>query len=122
MKTQTNTQPHVDENKVSFESVCDHLVKRYEMERGQVEEIMKTYAGVLQKSLHKLQGALTNQDGKEGSCEAHTLKGALLNLGLSEQAGLASTLEKELGKKITPHHLVQVENLICELSLVTDRA
>ncbi len=121
MTNQINRQLSVKSNEVSFERICDYLANRYGMDRGQAEQIMETYAGVLLESFRKLQSFLQDHDGKSGSCQAHTLKGAFLNLGLPEQADIAAILEKELCKNITKDHVIQVESLILELRPVTEK-
>ncbi len=107
---------------VSLEQVLDYFANHYEIERADAENIIAVYAKSLHETLHKLQRNLYHNEQGEGACQAHSLKGAFLNLGLEKQAALASTLEKELRKEILERHKMLVERLICEMQPITERA
>lgn len=118
---QSSEQVELEIEAVSVESVRDHLMKSYGLERMETEKILDIYAESLQDNLQKLQQAMKNGDGEEGGGQAHALKGALLTLGLQKQANRAALLEKELPKKTSDHYETLVEHIICALRPITER-
>uniref|UniRef100_UPI004056DB4C PAS domain S-box protein n=1 Tax=Candidatus Electronema sp. TaxID=2698783 RepID=UPI004056DB4C len=96
-------------------AVKQHLVKQFELEPSDAEEVLAAYADSLKDNLGRLRQSLADSEGAEGGRQAHALKGGLLNLGLEEQANIALALEKELPKQIEERHLRMIEQLTAAL-------
>ena len=79
-----------------------HLKRELGMNDVQITAILKTLSLPLKATLHSVDEAYQQQNLKEIAETAHSLKGALLNLGLNELAVLAKTIEKSaaMGEKI----------------------
>ncbi len=104
---------------ISADEVCDHLMKSFDLDRAEAETVLDTYCGSLTDNLVNLQQALQKQQLEEASRQAHALKGALLNLGLTELADTAYALEKEAAGEPKNSHVLLVEQLIDKLQPIT---
>jgi PAS domain S-box-containing protein len=100
---------------VARESVKAHLIRQFELEGNDAEEVLAAYADSLKDNLGRLRQCLADGQGAEGGRQAHALKGGLLNLGLEEQAKIALALEKELPKQIEERHRLMIEQLATAL-------
>uniref|UniRef100_UPI0040561A89 PAS domain S-box protein n=1 Tax=Candidatus Electronema sp. TaxID=2698783 RepID=UPI0040561A89 len=89
---------------VSLAAVRQHIMKQFELEQADADEVLAAYAGSLRENIGKLQECLNAGHGAEGGRQAHALKGGLLNLGLEELAKTALALEKEMPKQIEARH------------------
>ncbi len=89
---------------VSLAAVRRHIMKQFELEQADAEEVLAAYAGSLRENIGRLQECIAAGQGAEGGRQAHALKGGLLNLGLEELAKTALTLEKELPARIEARH------------------
>ncbi len=78
-------------------SIHDHLLRAYMLSDEKIEFFLPRFLNTLQEHLVKLQQPLQMNNLKELRKAAHTLKGALLNLGLKELADIAYTIEKAAG-------------------------
>ena len=80
-----------------------HLKRELGMDDEQITAILKTLSSPLKATLRSVDEAHQQQDLKAIAETAHSLKGALLNLGLDELAELAKTIERSAatGEKIT---------------------
>ena len=81
----------------------DYLKRELSMDDNQVVNILGTLSIPLKESLQSVEKAYEKKDLKATAEAAHSLKGALLNLGLDELADLAKTIEKSssTGEKVT---------------------
>ena len=80
-----------------------HLKRELGMDNEQITGILKTLSLPLKATLRSVDEAHQQQNLKAIAETAHSLKGALLNLGLDELAELAKTIERSAtaGEKIT---------------------
>ncbi len=83
------------------EAITDHLRDAYLLSAEKIEEVLPRFLDTLLSHLdnldHPLQTDNLQQLGKAG----HTLKGALLNLGLLDLADLAFRIEQQCGAEDT---------------------
>ncbi len=89
---------------VSRETVRRHVMRQFELEPADAEEVLIAYADSLKDNLSNLVQFMEEGKGMEASRQAHSLKGGLLNLGLDQLAGMALILEKELPAAIESRH------------------
>jgi CheY-like chemotaxis protein/HPt (histidine-containing phosphotransfer) domain-containing protein len=80
-----------------------HLKRELGMDDEQITDVLKTLSSPLKATLRSVDEAHQQQDLTAIAETAHSLKGALLNLGLDELAELAKTIEKSAatGEQIT---------------------
>ena len=96
---------------VSIENVRKHLEESFGLEGGEIDEVLSAYWDSLRDNLTDLQQAMETGNGvKAGRC-AHSVKGALLNLGMTELADWAHILEKELPGAIEDTHTAMAAEL-----------
>ena len=82
-------------------SIREHLLHAYMLKEEQIDIYLPRFLDSLQTYLEKLQQPLQTGNFRELRKAAHTLKGALLNLGLHELADIAYTMEKAAGAEDT---------------------
>ncbi len=104
---------------VSLAAVREHLMQGFGLELAEAESVLAVYADSLRENLSQLQQAVRKQEMEEASRQAHALKGALLNLGLQQQADIAYVLEKELPAMVKESHVILVEQLHEQLQVLT---
>jgi len=73
--------------------ILQHLMNEYELDQASAQEVLDMYRNSLQEGMDALESALTAGDLGEVERQAHAVKGALLNIGLDEQAEIAKTME-----------------------------
>jgi PAS domain S-box-containing protein len=100
---------------VARASVKQHIIKQFELEQADAEEVLAAYADSLKDNLGRLRQRIADGQGTEGGREAHALKGGLLNLGLEQLAKTALALEKELPAQIEERHMRMTEQLTAAL-------
>ncbi|KAB2888456.1 MAG: Hpt domain-containing protein [Desulfobulbaceae bacterium] len=89
---------HVEEQPMSAQQLFDHirryLGEQFQLSPDQVKEMLPSFITTLATHMDNLEKSLGTGDplviGKAG----HTIKGALLNLGLTEYAELAFRIEE----------------------------
>jgi PAS domain S-box-containing protein len=96
---------------VARAAVKQHVMKQFELEQADAEEVLAAYSDSLKENLGHLRQLLADGQGVEAGRQAHALKGGLLNLGLEALANIALTLEKELPKQIEERHREMLEQL-----------
>ena len=74
-----------------------HMRTRFGLSEEQIDSMLPSFMDTLAGYLEKLSANFAAGEEEEVGRVAHTAKGALLNLGLHEQAGLAKKIE--LGAK-----------------------
>lgn len=104
---------------VSWDEVMQHLREHFELEEEDAQTVLSTYAESLAQGLVDLREHMNNGEGSEGGRQAHAMKGGLLNLGLTQLAESAFSLEKELPKGIETEHFVLLETLTAALKGLT---
>lgn len=77
------------------EEIKQYLVKQFNLMPDQVEALLPGLVSTLSEHIDNLENALKSRDLALLGKAAHTIKGALLNLGLQECADIAYTLEKK---------------------------
>ncbi len=73
--------------------VGEHVCEHYQLSVEKVAVMLPTFLNVLQDHIQNLDNALANDDIQAIGIVGHTLKGALLNLGLFDIADIARCLE-----------------------------
>lgn len=104
----------------SLNTVHDFLTKSYGLTREETEKVLETYGCVVTETLTNLHKAVIAYDNEDTSRYAHSLKGALLNLGLDFHASEASFLEKDTQNGVKENHIQLVEQLIATLHNIID--
>ncbi|WP_417910197.1 PAS domain S-box protein [Candidatus Electronema sp. PJ] len=112
-------QPQEEMAVVSLTAVKQHIMKQFELEQADAEEVLAAYADSLKENLDNLHQLLEKGQGTEAGRQAHALKGSLLNLGQESLAEIALALEKELPKQIEAKHqemVIQLAHALKELT------
>lgn len=81
------------------EQISTYLQEQFNLPIEQIERMIPGFIESLAGHLSRLQAAFDAADLEQVGKAAHTLKGALLNLGLHDCADLAYEIEKK-GKKL----------------------
>lgn len=76
------------------EQIKKHLARQFNLDRNQIETMIPGLIATLAMHLSNLEKTRQKGDLKQLGKAGHTIKGALLNLGLSECADIAYTIEK----------------------------
>lgn len=82
---------------MSVEKIKNYLSEQYHLPLEQVETMMPSFIAALRSHMDRLEIALSENNLVQMGKAGHTIKGAFLNLGLAECAGIALDIE-ESGK------------------------
>ncbi len=77
------------------EEIKQYLVRQFSLMPEQVEELLPGLINTLSEHIQSLETALKSGDLELLGKAAHTIKGALLNLGLHECADIAYRVEEK---------------------------
>ncbi len=77
------------------EHIKCHICNHFQLEGDKVDAMLPTFLTTLQDHVQNLEDALGSNDTESLGRLGHTLKGALLNLGLDDVAEIAYTIEIE---------------------------
>ncbi len=100
------------------EAIKEHLKEQFGLSDEKVEVMLPSFIAILADHLRKLEADVAEGELVAVSQAAHTLKGALLNLGLSDMADLAKTLEQG-GKQ--ENRQLDYEGLVEQLGKILKR-
>ncbi len=78
-----------------LEQIRDYVCTHFELGEDVVDTMLPVFFATLQKHMKNLEYAIAGDDLAVTAKAGHTLKGALLNLGLDESAAVARTIEEE---------------------------
>ena len=84
------------------EQCASHLQQAYHLDDAKIALLLAKSAELLSKDLQWFNGAWQGQDFDTLHQASHKIKGALLNLGLNEQAALAAKVESAAEDKASP--------------------
>lgn len=94
------------------QSIRDHLHNAYLLSDEKIQEVMPRFLDTLLTHTKNLDAPLLANDLPELGKAGHTLKGALLNLGLQDLADIAYTIEKQCNaRETTPDYPAMVQQL-----------
>ena len=79
----------------SIKKVENYLAEQFHLTEEQIESMLPGFVATLAVHMQNLEAALTEKSMVTIGKSAHTLKGALLNLGLEECAKTALLIEEE---------------------------
>lgn len=79
------------------ERMRQYIKRQFDLPDGQIESMIPLFLATLGEHLENLEQACTAGDLKQLAGVGHTIKGALLNLGLREEAEIAQTIEQKGG-------------------------
>ena len=96
---------------IDISKVRAHLAAKYKLTEDKIDFLLNGLKGSLQAEMSKAQTAASQNDLPSLAHAAHSMKGALLNLGLAEWAELARSIE--LGAKASD--TIDFNNLVNEL-------
>ena len=82
-------------SQINKEQIKNHIKRQFGLPEGQVEEMIPIFLATLAEHLENLEQKVDSGNCLEIGAAAHTIKGALLNLGLSESAELALSIEQK---------------------------
>lgn len=71
-----------------------HLVDQFDLSEQQLDELLPVFIDTIHKNVNDLVGIAENNNTTMIMKMGHTIKGALLNLGLDDLAELAKSVEK----------------------------
>ena len=77
------------------EEIRQYLVKQFSLPPQQIDDMLPELIATLAEHIATLESRLNNGDLLELGKAGHAMKGALLNLGLTECADIAQTIELE---------------------------
>lgn len=75
-----------------------HLTKQFSFTTEQIDMMLPSFISTLASHMHNLENAVEGKDPQQVGKAGHTLKGALLNLGLADCADIALEMEQN-GKR-----------------------
>ena len=75
------------------EMIRAHIRHQFGLADEQIEELLPSFLGTLSTYMEELETAFAEDDREAVGRVSHTTKGALLNLGLHDQAALAKEIE-----------------------------
>jgi HPt (histidine-containing phosphotransfer) domain-containing protein len=78
-----------------LEQIKGYVCTHFELGEDAVDTMLPVFFSTLQNHMKALENAIAGDDLTVTSKAGHTLKGALLNLGLDETAAVAKTIEDE---------------------------
>lgn len=78
----------------SVQTIREYLASQYRLPAEQVESMLPSFLATLKGHMDSLEKALAENDLLLAGKAGHTIKGAFLNLGLSECAELARSIEQ----------------------------
>ncbi|OQX08828.1 MAG: hypothetical protein BWK76_23065 [Desulfobulbaceae bacterium A2] len=78
-----------------MERIKLHLHSAFNLSDAKVAVMLPTFIMTLQSHMDKIEELLASSDFLELGKAGHTMKGALLNLGLKELADIAYTIERQ---------------------------
>ncbi len=78
-----------------IEQIQSFLCERFHLPREQVTEMLPNFISALSSHMNNLDGALQSGDLVQLGRAGHTLKGALLNLGLDDCVDIALQIEQK---------------------------
>lgn len=76
------------------QAIRDHLAAQFNLPLEQIDSLMPSFIATLGKHMHDLEQALAEKDTQRIGKAGHTIKGAFLNLGMSECAKIAMNIEE----------------------------
>ena len=79
---------------VRAQDIKSHLTKQFSFSPEQVDMMLPSFISTLAGHMVNLENAVQSKNPIQLGRAAHTLKGALLNLGLSDCATIALEIEK----------------------------
>ena len=82
-------------SRLNKEQIKNHIQRQFGLPEEQVEEMIPIFLATLAEHLKNLEQTVDGGNYLEIGAAAHTIKGALLNLGLSESAELALSIEQK---------------------------
>ncbi len=102
-----------------LEQIKTHLFTQFHLTENQVAEMLPTFINALQDHIDNLETAQNQGEVDEIGRASHTIKGALLNLGITEAAEIAFQIEQQakIEKNIEnlPALTQQIRNLLSPL-------
>ncbi len=100
-----------------LQSILDHLHNAYMLDDEKIKDVLPRFLDTLLAHLNNLQQPLLANDLQELGRAGHTLKGALLNLGLLELADIAYSIEQQCKiRNVTADYQVLVQQLRREIN------
>lgn len=76
-----------------IDNITAHLVSEFELSQEQIDEVLPLFVETIQSHMKELEECLQDSDFVAMKKVGHTMKGALLNLGVNDLADLASQIE-----------------------------
>jgi len=80
---------------INIEKIKQYLIDFYEFEPDQVSDLITTMTDSIVTKLNDLDESIKRESYKNIETAAHSLKGTLLNFGLSGHATISSEIEKK---------------------------
>lgn len=74
-------------------NITDHLINEFELSQEQIDEMLPLFVETIHSHMKKLEETVQENDYVAMKKMGHTMKGALLNLGVTELADLAFQIE-----------------------------
>ncbi len=100
------------------EMIISYLGQHFDLPQEQVESMLPSFFTALSDHMTNLENAFQQSDLHQLSKTGHTIKGAFLNLGLTDCAEIAFRIEQSA---IEENHSVNYAELVTQLRLNVDR-
>ncbi len=95
-----------------IQHIKTYLTKQFDLTTEQIEMMLPSFIATLGMHMQNLETALEENDPTSIGKVGHTIKGAFLNLGLEDCAGIALQIE-EMGK--AGNHAANLKHLVEDL-------
>ena len=97
---------------ISLETIKEHLAHQFHLPDEQIDKMLPSFVSTLRVHMQNLELALAEEDFQSLGRAGHTIKGAFLNLGLSDCAEIALKIEEKgkLGES-SPHFRLLLDDL-----------
>lgn len=76
-----------------IDNITNHLIDEFELSQDQIDEMLPLFVETIHSHMKKLEKTVQENDYDAMKKMGHTMKGALLNLGVTELADLAFQIE-----------------------------
>ncbi len=97
-----------------IENIASHLIAEFELSQEQIDEMLPLFVETIHSHMEKLEETVKENDHIAMKKMGHTMKGALLNLGVTELADLALQIESY---SVNENNICECRNIVEKLKM-----
>lgn len=86
-----------DSGQLLIDQILSHVCEQYRLPVETVKPMLSNFVSVIQNHMNSLAAIVDSDDLSDIARKGHALKGALLNMGLTEAAAIAENVERAAG-------------------------